>query len=91
MPTLRDLMTLVCRHAEARGLSFGEQCARDLEQLIRRELGGERIYVQPANSRKDPARAEAIRAAARTLPTGVVSERYGVSRQLIHYHTTKKR
>ena len=80
MPTLRDLMTLVCRHAESRGLSFGQECARDLEMLIRREMAGERVYIPPADSRKDPAKAEAIRQAAARLPTGVVAQRFGVSR-----------
>ena len=89
MPTLRDLMNLVCRHAEARGLSFGQECARELELLIRREMPGERIYVSPADSRKDPSRADAIRQAAARLPTGVVAQRFGVSRQNVHKLTKK--
>jgi hypothetical protein len=70
MPTLRDLMAIVCRHAEARGVSFGEQCARDLETEIRRAFPAERVYIPPADSRKDPGRAEAIRQAAKRLPHG---------------------
>ncbi len=84
MPSLRDLMALVCRHAEqAHGISLGEQCARDLERLIRQSLPAERIYIPPADSRKDPARADAIRQAAARLPTGVVAGRFGVRRQYV--------
>lgn len=84
MPSLRDLMALVCRHAEqAHGISLGEQCARDLERLIRQSWPAERIYIPPADSRKDPARADAIRQAAARLPTGVVAERFGVRRQYV--------
>ena len=83
MPTLRDLMNLVCRHAEARGLSFGQECARELELLIRREMPGERVYIPPADSRIANDRAAAIKAAAARLPTGVVAQRFGVSRQYV--------
>ncbi len=85
MPSLRDLMALVCRHAEqAHGISLGEQCARDLERLIRQSWPAERIYIPPADSRKDPGRAEAIRQAAKRLPTGVVAERFGVKVSWVH-------
>ena len=89
MPTLRDLMAIVCRHAEARGVSFGEQCARDLEAEIRRAFPAERVYIPPADSRKDPGRAEAIRQAAKRLPTGVVAERFGVKVSWVHRVTKK--
>ena len=89
MPTLRDLMAIVCRHAEARGVSFGEQCARELEAEIRRAFPAERVYIPPADSRKDPCRAEAIRQAAKRLPTGVVAERFGVKVSWVHRVTKK--
>ncbi len=90
MPTLRELMHAVCRHAEARhGISIGEQCARELELMIRQSWPGERVYISPPDTRKDPDRAEKIREAAKRLPTGVVSARFGISRQLVHYHVKK--
>ncbi len=89
MPTLRDLMAIVCRHAEARGVSFGEQCARDLETEIRRAFPAERVYIPPADSRKDPGRAEAIRQAAKRLHTGAAAERFGVSVSWVHRVTKK--
>lgn len=89
MPTLRDLMAIVCRHAESRGLSFGEQGARELEAEIRRAFPAERVYIPPADSRKDPGRAEAIRQAAKRLPTGVAAERFGVSVSWVHRVTKK--
>jgi hypothetical protein len=91
MASLRDELEIImewlnAKHPQA---SFGEQCARELELVIRQRLGGDRIYVTPPDSRKDPSRAEAIRSAASRLPTGVVSQRLGVSRQLIAYHVKK--
>jgi len=55
----------------------------------RREFGGERMHWPPPESRKDPQRAEAIRQAAARLPTGVVTQRLGVSRQVVSYHLKK--
>lgn len=91
MASLRDELEIIMawlneKHPQA---SFGEQCARDLEMLIRQRMGGDRIYVMPPGSRKDPDRAEAMREAAKKLPTGVVTQRFGVSRQLLSYHTKK--
>jgi DNA-binding transcriptional regulator LsrR (DeoR family) len=60
-----------------------------LEQQLRRSYGGDRIYIPPADSRKDPERGEAIRQAARTLPRGVICTRFGISRQLVSHHLKK--
>jgi DNA-binding transcriptional regulator LsrR (DeoR family) len=91
MPTLRDLMSMICAHAEqAHGISLGEQCARDLERLIRQSFPAERVYIPPANSPHDPARTEAIRQAAARLPTGVVAQRFGISRQAVYKLARKK-
>ena len=85
MPSLRDMLDLVCRLAEQQhGVSIGEQCARDLEVMIRKTWPSERVYIAPPDSRKDPARADAMRRAAARLPTGVAAERFGVSKQYIH-------
>mgnify|MGYP001113763302 CR=1 FL=1 len=90
MPTLREMLTALVHHAERQqGISVGEQCAREWEQLIRKSWPGERIYIAPCDSRKDPDRANAIREAAKRLPTGVVSERFGVTRSYV-YKVTKK-
>lgn len=89
MPTLREILAFCCRVAEQGGHSFSEDLANELERQLRRQYPAERVYIAPADSRKDPARAEAIRQAARRLPTGVVAARYGVSRQAV-YKLTKK-
>jgi hypothetical protein len=51
---------------------------------MRRSFGGDKIYIPPPDSRKDAARADAIREAARRLPTGVVATRFGVHRSTVH-------
>lgn len=84
MPALRELMEFLCRQAEARGVSFGERCAREMEAEIRKRWPYERVYIPPADSRKDPERAAAIRAAAARLPTKVVTERFGVHRTTVY-------
>lgn len=84
MPSLRKLMDLMCRHADAHGVSLGEQFARDLERLIQQSFPAERVYIPPANSPHDPARTEAIRQAAARLPTSVVAQRFGISRQAVY-------
>jgi len=68
----------------AAGGSTREQGARELEAEIRRAFPAERVYIPPADSRKDPGRAEAIRQAAKRLPTGVVAERFGVKVSWVH-------
>lgn len=83
MPALRELMEFLCAQAGDRGVSFGEQCARELEAAIRRAYAGERVYIPPMDSRKDPARADAIKAASARLPSGVVAQRFGVSHSYV--------
>lgn len=90
VPALRELLEMICAQAAGRGVSIGEQCAREMEAEIRRRWPAERVYISPPDSRKDPARAEAIRQAAKRLPTGVVAERFGVSRQLVSHHLKKR-
>ncbi|MCU0810130.1 MAG: helix-turn-helix domain-containing protein [Thiobacillaceae bacterium] len=85
MPTLREILVVICRHAEAHhDGSIGEQCAREWEAMIRKSWPGERVYIAPPDSRRDPERAEKIREAAKRLPTGVTAERFGVSRSYVH-------
>lgn len=74
MASLRALLDLAAAHFDA----TPDQVAA-FEREIRLRHGGERVYVAPPNSRKDPARAERIAELARTLPTGIVAQRAGVS------------
>lgn len=91
MPSLTEQIRkiLECLNGQYPDVSFGEQCARELEQVIRQSWGGERVYIPPPNSRVNSHRGAAIAEAAKKLPTGVVRERFGVSRQLVHYHVQK--
>lgn len=84
MPALRDLLDFIIYQAAERGHSFGEECAREIETAIRKQWAGERVYIPPADSRQSVGRTEAIRQAAARLPTRVVAERFGVSRQWVH-------
>ena len=90
MPTLREMMKYICDISAKRGVPFGDQCAREMEQAIRKAWPSERVYIPPANTKRDPARTEEIRNAARTLPTSVVAERFGVSRRWVNMATRKK-
>jgi len=83
MATLKDLQKLMLDS----GIS-----PETVEMIItesRRSFGGDKIYFPPPGSRKDPGRAEAIREAAKKLPTGVVTQRFGVHRSYV-YKVTKK-
>ena len=71
MPTLRDLIAVVERHA-------GGDLAGAIEREIRLEYGGERVYIIPHDSRKDPSKAARARELSRKLPTGIVAQRLGV-------------
>ena len=91
MATLKDLVELIITGLQERqGVSVGEQCARELEQMIRQSYGGDRIYVRPP----DTSKREAVERAVKTLPVAVVAERFGVT---AHYarkvlrHGVKKR
>lgn len=84
MATLKDLQKLMLDS----GIS-----PETVEMIItesRRSFGGDKIYFPPPGSRKDPDRTEAIRDAAKKLPTGLTAVRFGVSRQYIQ-RITKKR
>ena len=89
MPTLREMIDLMERLAAESGESLTEQFTISLEREITRRWSGSEIYVPQADSRKDRVRGEAIAAAARKLPRGIVCERFGVSRQLVSYYVKK--
>lgn len=90
MPTLREMIDFMRQVAETTGREFSTDFAIELEKQLQQRYPEERIYVPHPNSRKSPARAEAIRAAAKRLPTGVVAQRFGVSRQWVGQATKKK-
>ena len=89
MPTLREVLRFICVTSEAQGVTFGEKCARQIEIEIRKEWPAERVYIPPADSRKDPGRTEDIRKAAKRLPNGDVAIRYGVSRNWVNKATKR--
>lgn len=77
MARLNEQVALIVQWMRARHpeVSFGDQCAQEMENMIRRAMPGERIYVAAV----DASKKQQIAAAARFLPTGVVAERFGVS------------
>lgn len=90
MATLSDLIALILEMAAHAGQEspaeggFEADLARQIEAQVRGRYPGERIYVAPSGRRNDPERAARIADLARRLPTGVVAERAGVSRQYVH-------
>ena len=84
MATLRDILEIILAAAEQSGHSFSEDFADTIEHQIKMAHGGDRIYIVPPNSRKDPERVKKIETLARQLPTSVVAERVGVSRSYVH-------
>lgn len=89
MATLNELMDLILQMAEARQRPVDADFFGEVKVAVRQRFGNDRIYVSPPGSRKDGERTEAIRAAAKKLPTGVVKERFGVSRQYVSRITKK--
>lgn len=85
MPTLREMMRFLCRCAEQSGHSFSEDLAVELEKQLMKEYPMEKVYIpRPDNSKK-----AAIVEAAKRLPSGVVAQRYGVTRSWVHRATKK--
>lgn len=89
MPSMDEFLELARKVAEHHGLEAPEQFYSDLSTQTRQAWPGERIYLIPLNSQKDPARGLAIKTVVRKLPTGIISDRMGISRQLVSYHTKK--
>jgi hypothetical protein len=83
MATVKDLQDLLAKSGIA------PETVTLIITEARSVFGGDKIYFPPPNSRKDPERADAIRKAAARLPTGVVCQRFGVSRQLVAHHIKK--
>lgn len=88
MPSLREFLQFVldvAAHGSGPGEGgFTDDLARELERQVQSRFPGERVYIAPSGRRNDPERAARIADLARRLPTGVVAERVGVSRQYVH-------
>jgi hypothetical protein len=91
MPSLEDFMELARKVAENHGLDAPEKFYNDLSDRSREAWPGGRIYLMPKNSQRDPARSLAISSAARRLPTGIVSDRLGISKDAVLYHLKKSK
>jgi hypothetical protein len=89
MASLSELQVLMYRLAEANEQLSTKEFACLVITEARRNFGGDKTYWPPLDSGKNVERAEAIRKAAATLPTRVVCERFGVSRQLVSHHIKK--
>lgn len=89
MPRLHDLLDLI----ETRAAKSGVDPAflKGIEHEIRLRWGGERIYCAPLDSRKNPERTARARELARTLPTGVVAKRTGLSEGYVRSLVARKR
>ena len=80
MATLKDLDELLTRLADASAGMSLEEFKRAILGEVQREFTGQKIYIAaPCTSKK-----QMVIEAARRLPTGVVVERCGVSRQYVH-------
>jgi hypothetical protein len=85
MPTLRALIDLIAARAD-----LAPSLVESIETDIRRAWPGERVYLPPVDSRKDPRRAERVRELAKRLPVGVVAVRLGVSPSAVYRAVKKK-
>lgn len=93
MAALRDLIAFVLEmaaHSQAGEGGFDEHLAREIERQLETRYPGERVYIRES-IRKDPGRPARIAELARHLPTGVVAERLGVSRQYVHRVIARKK
>jgi hypothetical protein len=85
MPTLRAMMDLIASKAD-----LSPALIESIETDIRRAWPGERVYLPPVDSRKDPRRAERVRELAKRLPVGVVAVRLGVSQSAVYRAVKRK-
>jgi len=84
MATLRQLLKIVLEISAKNGRCVDDGMAIMIEQQIRQRLPRERVYIPPMDSRKDPARVQRLKDAAKMLPSSVVAMRYGVSRSWVN-------
>lgn len=91
MPSLDDFMDELRKCAEYHGVEMPERLYEDAKVRARKRWPGERIYLVPPTSQKDPEKVKNIVEMAKRLGSGVVSARLGVSRQLVSYHLKKSK
>jgi hypothetical protein len=90
MATLREIMRFMCDCAAASGHSFSDEIAEQIEQQLRGQYGGDRVYIPPPGSPKDQTRKTKIQADLKRLPIGVVAARNGVSKRWVYRIASKK-
>lgn len=91
MPTLREQLEFIIEWIQHNPReSYGHESARELEIMIRKHWPAERVYIAPADSRRDSDKSKAISEAAKRLPTGVVAARFGITAHAVRYHQRKK-
>ena len=73
MPSLHQLITAMRAHCRAAQCPVPDQVWESLATQLRTQFAAQRVYIPPIDSRKNPARAEAVRQAVRRLPTGVAA------------------
>lgn len=79
MPSLHHLIDAIKQHCRAAECEIPDQVWQGLAVEIRRQFAAQRVYIPPVDSRKDPARKQALRESVRHLPTGVAASRHNVS------------
>ena len=85
MATLREIMRFMCDCAAQSGHTFTDEVAMQLEQQLRSQYPGDRVYIPPP----DKTRRNKIQADLKRLPVGVVAARNGVSKRWV-YRLAKK-
>lgn len=76
-----DILELIIRLAQAEGLP--EEAAQIIEQTVRSEYGGQRVFI-PKRKKGEHARRQAFADAVSNLPTKEVTERHGISRATLY-------
>lgn len=91
MPSLGEFVGMMRQCAEQHGVSLPEQYLSEIQDRARSTWPGERIYLIPKNGRRDPERSVKIVELSRHSPCAVISDRLGISRQLVAYHLKKNK
>ena len=81
MPSLYAFFERLRRDCDESGHAIPGAVWKRFQDNVRRDYPGQRIYIPPLNSRKDPERAASLRRAVKRLPSGVAAAEHGVSPQ----------
>ena len=79
MPSLYAFFERLRRDCDEAGHKIPGKVWKQAQDNMRRDYPGQRIYIPPLHSRKDPERAAALRRAVKRLPTGVAAAEHGVT------------